>query len=137
MFFNNIVKIIKQVKLNKCTLNPLSAVIRHMDFFPLFLSLLIFYVYFCSKYMTRKIMNATIDISYNQILALAQQLPVRSQLRLGKYLLKLAEERLADPTEMSKEEFYHRIDHSRQQAREGKVGRISSKEELTQFLNSL
>lgn len=31
-------------------------------------------------------MNATIDISYNQMLALLQQMPVRSQLRLGKAL---------------------------------------------------
>lgn len=31
-------------------------------------------------------MNATIDISYKQILALVQQLPVRSQLQLGKAL---------------------------------------------------
>ena len=31
-------------------------------------------------------MNATIDISYNQMLALLQQMPVRSQLRIGKAL---------------------------------------------------
>ena len=31
-------------------------------------------------------MNATIDISYNQLLQLLQQMPVRSQLRLGKAL---------------------------------------------------
>ncbi|MBQ9666818.1 MAG: hypothetical protein IJV33_10160 [Bacteroidaceae bacterium] len=33
-------------------------------------------------------MNATIDISYNQILTLIQQMPVRSQLRLGKALTR-------------------------------------------------
>lgn len=33
-------------------------------------------------------MNATIDISYNQILLLIQQMPVRSQLRLGKALTR-------------------------------------------------
>lgn len=31
-------------------------------------------------------MNATIDISYNQVLTLLQQLPVRSQLKIGKAL---------------------------------------------------
>lgn len=31
-------------------------------------------------------MNATIDISYNQLLLLLQQMPLRSQLRLGKAL---------------------------------------------------
>ena len=33
-------------------------------------------------------MNATIDISYDQILLLLEQLPVRSQLRLGKALTR-------------------------------------------------
>ena len=33
-----------------------------------------------------QIMNATIDISYNQLLLLLQQMPVRAQLRLGKAL---------------------------------------------------
>ena len=33
-------------------------------------------------------MNATIDISYNQILLLLQQMPVRSQLRIGKALTR-------------------------------------------------
>lgn len=33
-------------------------------------------------------MNATIDISYNQILTLLQQLPVRSQLKIGKALTR-------------------------------------------------
>ena len=33
-------------------------------------------------------MNATIDISYNQMLMLLQQLPVRSQLRIGKALTR-------------------------------------------------
>lgn len=33
-------------------------------------------------------MNATINISYNQILFLLQQMPVRSQLRLGKALTR-------------------------------------------------
>ena len=31
-------------------------------------------------------MNASIDISYNQLLLLLQQMPVRAQLRLGKAL---------------------------------------------------
>ncbi len=33
-------------------------------------------------------MNATIDISYNQLLLLLQQMPVRSQLKLGKALIR-------------------------------------------------
>lgn len=33
-------------------------------------------------------MNATINISYNQMLFLLQQMPIRSQLRLGKALTR-------------------------------------------------
>ena len=33
-------------------------------------------------------MNATIDISYNQMLLLLQQMPVRSQLRIGRALTR-------------------------------------------------
>jgi len=33
-------------------------------------------------------MNATINISYNQMLYLIQQMPVRTQLRLGKALTR-------------------------------------------------
>lgn len=33
-------------------------------------------------------MNATIDISYDQLLLLLQQMPVRSQLKLGKALTR-------------------------------------------------
>lgn len=34
----------------------------------------------------KSIMNATINISYNQMLLLIEQMPVRSQLKLGKAL---------------------------------------------------
>ena len=33
-------------------------------------------------------MNATINISYNQVLMLLQQLPVRSQLKIGRALTR-------------------------------------------------
>lgn len=33
-------------------------------------------------------MNATIDISYNQMMLLLEQLPMRSQLRIGKALTR-------------------------------------------------
>ena len=44
-------------------------------------------VYFCGQ-NKEFIMNATIDISYNQLLLLLQQMPVRSQLKLGKALTR-------------------------------------------------
>ena len=57
-------------------------------------------------------MNATIDITYNQVLQLVQQLPIRSQLRLGKYLRNLVAKK-KDPTLFTKEEFFHRIDEAK------------------------
>lgn len=57
--------------------------------------------------------------------------------RLTKYAKKLVMERKADPTEMTREEFFARVDQSLEQARKGQVHRIESKAELQQFLNSL
>ncbi len=53
-----------------------------------------------------------------------------------KYVKKLAAQK-ADPTLMTKEEFFAKVDKSLEQARQGRVHRIESKEELGQFLNSL
>ena len=57
--------------------------------------------------------------------------------RATRYLRKLVAEKEADDTEFSKEEFMARVEASRKQAMEGKVHSIKSKEELTEFLNSL
>ena len=38
---------------------------------------------------------------------------------------------------MTEEEFFAKVDKSLEQARQGRVHRIDSKEELDQFLNSL
>lgn len=56
--------------------------------------------------------------------------------RVAKYLRKLVKEK-EDPTLMSKEEFVQKIERSKKEALEGKVHRIKSKEQLSQFLNSL
>jgi hypothetical protein len=56
--------------------------------------------------------------------------------QLAKYLKKLVAKK-NDPTCMTKEEFFARVDESLQQARQGKLHRIESKAELNQFLNSL
>jgi hypothetical protein len=60
--------------------------------------------------------------------------------RAAKYLKRLANElthKKEDPTLMTKEEYFKMIDRSLEQARQGKVTRISSKEELKAFLDSL
>lgn len=56
--------------------------------------------------------------------------------KLLKYAKKLAA-RKADPTLMTKEEFFRRMDEAKEQARQGRVHRIETKEGLNQFLHSL
>ena len=56
--------------------------------------------------------------------------------KVVKYVKKLAAKK-ADPTLMTKEEFFAHVDESRKQARQGRVHRIETKEELNHFLNSL
>ena len=57
--------------------------------------------------------------------------------RAARYLRKLVAEKQADDTELSKEEFFARVDEAREEASQGKVHLIESKEELKNFLNSL
>ena len=56
--------------------------------------------------------------------------------RVAKYLCRLVKEK-EEPSLMSKEEFVQKIERSKKEALEGKVHRIKSKEQLSQFLNSL
>ncbi len=56
--------------------------------------------------------------------------------KLIKYVKKLSAKKV-DPTLMTEEEFFAKVDKSLEQARQGRVHRIESKEELSQFLNSL
>jgi hypothetical protein len=55
--------------------------------------------------------------------------------RAAKYLRKLVAEKQADPTKFTREEFFARIEESRQQAREGKVHRMLPGETLDEFLD--
>ena len=55
--------------------------------------------------------------------------------RAAKYLRKLVAEKQADPTKFTHEEFFARIEESRQQAREGKVHRMLPGETLDEFLD--
>ena len=64
--------------------------------------------------------------------------PFETEQRVAEqYAKKLVMERNADSTAMTKEEFFARVDESLEQARQGRVHRIESKEDLHQFLNSL
>ena len=57
--------------------------------------------------------------------------------RAVKYLHKLVEEKKADPTEMTREEFFRRIDEGREQIRRGECVRFSDRDEMNKWLNSL
>ncbi|MBQ6208390.1 MAG: hypothetical protein IJK42_01265 [Prevotella sp.] len=78
-------------------------------------------------------MEATINLNYNQVLQIVQQMPVRSQLRLGKYLAKLAKGQ-KDPTLLSKEEFFAKIERAEQQMARGEGMEMLPGEDLSAFL---
>lgn len=56
--------------------------------------------------------------------------------RAAKYLRKLVAEK-EDPTLMTKEEFFARVDKAREEIRQGKGKRFSNPEEMNAWLNSL
>ena len=57
--------------------------------------------------------------------------------RAAKYMRKLVAEKQADPTLMTKEEFFARVDEAREEIRQGKGKRFSNPEEMNAWLNSL
>ena len=57
--------------------------------------------------------------------------------RVAKYLRKLVAEKQADPTELTREEFFRRIDESKEQYLHGEYTRFSDKKEMNEWLNSL
>lgn len=54
--------------------------------------------------------------------------------KVVKYVKRLVQKK-EDPTLMSKEEFFARVDHSLEQAKQGKVHRMLPEESLDDFLN--
>jgi hypothetical protein len=57
--------------------------------------------------------------------------------RLTRYAKKLAMEKKADPTEMTKEEFFARVDKAERGIAEGKGTTFTNREEMNKWLNSL
>ena len=55
--------------------------------------------------------------------------------RLTRYAKKLAKEK--DPTLMTKEEFFARVDEGREQIRSGEGIRFTNREDMNDWLNSL
>lgn len=56
--------------------------------------------------------------------------------RLSRYVKRLAKEK-DDPTLMTKEKFFARVDEARDQIRRGEGIRFSNREEMNSWLNSL
>ena len=57
--------------------------------------------------------------------------------RAAKYLRKLVAEKKADPTLLTKEEFFARIDKAEKDIAEGKGVTFTNKDEMNAWLNSL
>lgn len=57
--------------------------------------------------------------------------------RVARYLRKLVAEKEADPTMVSREEFFASLDRGEEEYRQGKTHRINSLEELNQFIKNL
>ena len=57
--------------------------------------------------------------------------------RAAKYLRKLVAEKPADTTEMTREEFFARVDKAERQIAEGKGITFTNRDDMNQWLNSL
>jgi hypothetical protein len=57
--------------------------------------------------------------------------------RAAKYLRKLVAEKEADPTEMTPEEFFARVDKAERQIAEGKGITFTNRDDMNKWLNSL
>ena len=57
--------------------------------------------------------------------------------RLARYMRRLVKEKEPDPTLMTKEEFFARVDEAERDIKEGKGFTFSNKEDMNAWLNSL
>lgn len=81
--------------------------------------------------MTAVQLNAMNTELWQSIGAIADSEPLMK--RLTRYAKKLVKEK-NDPTLMSKDEFFRRIDESKQQYERGEYTRFSDKEEMEKWL---
>ena len=84
--------------------------------------------------MTAAQLNAMNTELWQSIGAIADSEPLMK--RLTRYAKKLAKEK-EDPTLMTKEDFFARVDKAREEIRQGKYKRFSNPEEMNAWLNSL
>ena len=67
--------------------------------------------------------------------ALADSEPMMK--RVAKYLRKLVAEKQADPTEMTREEFFRRVEEAEKEIAEGKGITFTNRDDMNAWLNSL
>lgn len=84
--------------------------------------------------MTAVQLNAMNTELWQSIEAIADSEPLMR--RLTRYAKKLAKEK-NDPTLLTKEAFFARVDAAREEIRKGKCKRFSDPEEMNAWLNSL
>ena len=82
--------------------------------------------------MTARELNAQI---WRDMGALADSEPMMK--RVAKYLRKLVAEKQADPTEMTREEFYRRVEEAEKEIAEGKGITFTNRDDMNAWLNSL
>ena len=85
--------------------------------------------------MTAVQLNTMNTELWQSIGAIADSEPLMK--RLTRYAKKLVKERESDPTLMSEEEFFQRIDESKRQYERGEYISFSDKDEMNRWLNSL
>ncbi len=57
--------------------------------------------------------------------------------KVAKYVSKLAKQITSDPTLMTKEDFFARVDKAKEQAKRGEIYRFTDKSQMLDWLNSL
>jgi hypothetical protein len=85
--------------------------------------------------MTAVQLNAMNTELWQSIGTIADSEPLMK--RLTRYAKKLVKEREADPTLMTKEEFFQMVDEAKQEIADGKGRKFSNVEEMNAWLNSL
>ena len=83
-------------------------------------------------YMTALQLNADI---YRNLAVLSEDQSMLD--KAAKYIRRLVKQMTDDPTCMTKEEFFARVDEAKEQANNGEVYRFNDKQQMLEWLNSL
>ena len=97
-----------------------------------------FFYYLCTTIRNQQIVMNALQLNAEMLRSLSVIAEDETLLRRAvKYLHKLVAEKKADSTEMTREEFFRRVDEGREQIRRGECIRFSDRDEMNKWLNSL